>query len=193
MVIILDTFPASSVAKRPGKTPTVSDKCREWVLSCESAGHTILVPAICYYEVLRELKSRQEPPEECFPPGATEEQIAAANARLPQPIPLLWQQALKFSNEFNISTGFVDLYFHGTNDIDMSNAWPFKFVQELSPPHLIIANEASGDAFALDISRQTPEGDCPVVWVCHDDENSEWETIPAMFAYLLGSEQDDEM
>ena len=59
MVIILDTFPASSVAKRPGLILSLSDKCRQWVEDCEEAGHTVLVPAICYYEARRELEQRQ--------------------------------------------------------------------------------------------------------------------------------------
>ena len=59
MIIVLDTFPASSVAKRPGRTPSLSDRCHQWVDDCENAGHTILVPAICYYEALRELEQRQ--------------------------------------------------------------------------------------------------------------------------------------
>lgn len=60
MVIVLDTFPTSSVSKRPGKTqPTVSDQCHQWIGNCQAAGHRILVPAISYYEVLRELEQRQ--------------------------------------------------------------------------------------------------------------------------------------
>jgi toxin FitB len=59
MVIVLDTFPTSSVAKRPGGTLTLSDQCRQWIGECEEAGHTVLVPAICYYETLRELEQRQ--------------------------------------------------------------------------------------------------------------------------------------
>ncbi len=59
MIIILDTFPASSGAKRPGKELSVSDTCREWVDGCEVAGHTMLVPAISYYEALREMERRQ--------------------------------------------------------------------------------------------------------------------------------------
>ena len=58
MIIILDSFPASSVAKLPGKATTLSDNCRQWVEKCEAAGHTLLVPAVCYYEVLRELELR---------------------------------------------------------------------------------------------------------------------------------------
>jgi predicted nucleic acid-binding protein len=58
MIIILDTFPTSSVAKRRGRKPSLLDDCREWVGECELAGHTILVPAIAYYEVLRELELR---------------------------------------------------------------------------------------------------------------------------------------
>lgn len=60
MVIVLDTFPTGSVSKRPGKKrPTVSDACHQWVLACEAAGHRVLIPAISYYEVLRELEQRQ--------------------------------------------------------------------------------------------------------------------------------------
>lgn len=59
MIIVLDTFPASSVGKRPGTIPTLLDQCRRWIEECEAAGHRILVPAIAYYEVLRELELRQ--------------------------------------------------------------------------------------------------------------------------------------
>jgi hypothetical protein len=59
MIIVLDTFPASSVAKRPGRKPSLLDQCREWIAECEAAGHTVLVPAIAYYEVLRELELRR--------------------------------------------------------------------------------------------------------------------------------------
>src|ERR1700722_13083935 len=60
MVIVLDAFPTSSVSKRAGKKqPTVSDKCHQWIIDCETAGHRILVPAIAYYEALRELEQRQ--------------------------------------------------------------------------------------------------------------------------------------
>lgn len=59
MILILDTFPTSSVAKRPGKQPTLSDRCHEWIDDCENAGHTVLVPAIAYYEALREFEQRR--------------------------------------------------------------------------------------------------------------------------------------
>src|SRR4051794_8339165 len=59
MIIVLDTFPASSVAKRPGTVPTLLDQCRQWIGTCEAAGHRVLVPAIAYYEALRELEMRQ--------------------------------------------------------------------------------------------------------------------------------------
>ena len=58
MIIIIDTFPASSVAKRGGKVRSLLDECRDWIEECEAAGHTILVPAVVYYEVLRELELR---------------------------------------------------------------------------------------------------------------------------------------
>jgi predicted nucleic acid-binding protein len=58
VIIVLDTFPASSAAKRPGARSSLLDQCREWIRECEAAGHTVLVPAIAYYEVLRELELR---------------------------------------------------------------------------------------------------------------------------------------
>jgi predicted nucleic acid-binding protein len=60
MVIILDTFPTGSVSKRPGNVhDSVSDQCHQWINACETAGHRLLVPAISYYEVLRELEQRR--------------------------------------------------------------------------------------------------------------------------------------
>jgi len=59
MIIVLDTFPASSSAKRPGNKPSLSDRCRQWLNDCETAGHTLLVPAIAYYEAWRELEQRE--------------------------------------------------------------------------------------------------------------------------------------
>jgi predicted nucleic acid-binding protein len=59
LIIVLDTFPASNVAKPVSRHPTVSDQCRSWIETCERAGHMVLVPAIVYYESLRELEQRQ--------------------------------------------------------------------------------------------------------------------------------------
>jgi predicted nucleic acid-binding protein len=59
MVIVLDTFPASSTGKRPGKNPTLLDQCHQWIADSEAAGHRVMVPAISYYEALRELERRQ--------------------------------------------------------------------------------------------------------------------------------------
>ena len=61
-VIILDTFPLSSTAKLdppPGVAPTTLDRCRYWVEDCIAAGHSMVVPAINYYESLRELERLQ--------------------------------------------------------------------------------------------------------------------------------------
>jgi len=58
-VIILDTFPLSSTAKREppqGTSHTTSDICRQWVQDCVRAGNRVLAPAITYYETLRELE-----------------------------------------------------------------------------------------------------------------------------------------
>lgn len=54
--IILDSFPLSCVGKSRGAAPTLTDHCRQWIRDCVLAGNSILVPAIIYYEVLRELE-----------------------------------------------------------------------------------------------------------------------------------------
>ena len=35
------------------------DDCRQWLDDCETARHTLLVPAVAYYEALRELEVRE--------------------------------------------------------------------------------------------------------------------------------------
>lgn len=54
--IIWDSFPLSCVGKSKSESPTVTDNCRQWVLDCVAAGNPVLVPAIAYYETLRELE-----------------------------------------------------------------------------------------------------------------------------------------
>jgi hypothetical protein len=58
-VIVLDTFPLSSTGKReppPGIAPTAFDLCHWWIQDCIAAGNRVVVPAISYYEALRELE-----------------------------------------------------------------------------------------------------------------------------------------
>ena len=61
-VIVLDTGPLSNcvvpVGAKPGTPPTPAQACRMWLAACERAGAAILVPAIAYYEVLREIERR---------------------------------------------------------------------------------------------------------------------------------------
>lgn len=59
MIIILDTFPTSSTGKLLGKIPTLLDRCQQWIGACETAGHRMIVPAISYYEALREMEMRR--------------------------------------------------------------------------------------------------------------------------------------
>ena len=60
-LIILDTGPLSNcvveVAK-PFEVPKVSQQCRQWIDDCEKSGISLLVPAVAYYEALRELELR---------------------------------------------------------------------------------------------------------------------------------------
>lgn len=58
-VIVLDTFPLSSTGKRealPGAPPTQLNLCHRWIRDCVDAGNRIVVPAISYYESIRELE-----------------------------------------------------------------------------------------------------------------------------------------
>jgi hypothetical protein len=60
-IIILDTGPLSNAVVapvKPNSEHSPSQLCRTWMLDCEGAGALLLVPAICYYEVLRELERR---------------------------------------------------------------------------------------------------------------------------------------
>jgi predicted nucleic acid-binding protein len=60
-IIILDTYPLGNAIVRlamSGNTPTESERCRQWVEDYQNAGATFLVPAIAYYEGLRELEQR---------------------------------------------------------------------------------------------------------------------------------------
>ena len=55
-IIVLDSFPLSSVGKNKSNPPSVTDYCRQWVMDCIAAGNSVRVPAIAYYETLRELE-----------------------------------------------------------------------------------------------------------------------------------------
>ena len=52
--IVLDTGPLGLITKRQGIPE--ADTCRQWLVACIRNGATILVPAIAYYEVRRELE-----------------------------------------------------------------------------------------------------------------------------------------
>jgi hypothetical protein len=78
-IIVLDTGPLSNcvlpIVAGPGTVPTLSGACRQWLIACERAGATMLVPAIAYYEVLREIERRTATAQRrrlrqyCFQPG----------------------------------------------------------------------------------------------------------------------------
>lgn len=61
-IIILDTGPLSNSVvpyAGQGQALTFSQQCRRWIGDCEQNGALLLVPAICYYEALRELERRK--------------------------------------------------------------------------------------------------------------------------------------
>ncbi len=60
--IVLDAYPLGNIAVAPttgGAVPTSSQECRQWMVDCEAAGSVLLVPAIAYYEEVREMEMRQ--------------------------------------------------------------------------------------------------------------------------------------
>lgn len=61
MLIVLDTYPLSSTSHLTVRKSAASDAtaaCNAWVRRCVRAGHRIVVPAIAYYEALREFERR---------------------------------------------------------------------------------------------------------------------------------------
>lgn len=57
LVIVVDTFPLSAAGTRPGdRSKALTIACRQWLRDCNAAGHRLIVPAIAYYEVLREIE-----------------------------------------------------------------------------------------------------------------------------------------
>ncbi len=72
--IVLDAYPLGNAAvppASPGAPPTSSQECRQWMIDCERAGSVLLVPAIAYYEEVRETKQRQAArlQQFCFDPA----------------------------------------------------------------------------------------------------------------------------
>lgn len=60
--IVLDTYPLGNAAlplAAPQTAPTDSQACRLWMRDCEAAGVVLLVPAIAYYEGVRDLFQRR--------------------------------------------------------------------------------------------------------------------------------------
>ena len=45
--------------RHSSSTASLTDQCQQWVRQCLMAGHEIYVPAIAYYETLRELERLQ--------------------------------------------------------------------------------------------------------------------------------------
>ena len=60
--LILDSYPLGNAALSLDETQlgaTEGGRCRRWMADCEANGTILIVPAICYYEEVRELYRRQ--------------------------------------------------------------------------------------------------------------------------------------
>jgi predicted nucleic acid-binding protein len=62
-ILILDTGVLSNcvlpISQPAGGTLSTSQQCRQWLAACERNGANVLVPAIAYYETLREIERRK--------------------------------------------------------------------------------------------------------------------------------------
>ena len=57
LIIVVDKFPLSASAIRLGeRSKALTIACRQWLRDCNAAGHRLIVPAIAYYETLREFE-----------------------------------------------------------------------------------------------------------------------------------------
>ncbi len=56
--IVLDTFAVGSLGQDMNASISPTTLCRDWVRSCIAVGNRVLVPAVCYYETLREMERR---------------------------------------------------------------------------------------------------------------------------------------
>ena len=56
--IILDSFAVGSMGQNSSAPTSATTQCRDWVYRCIRAGNLVFVPAICYYETLREMERR---------------------------------------------------------------------------------------------------------------------------------------
>ena len=59
--LVLDSYPLSNAAIAPARsgTPNHSQQCQQWMDDCEAAGKILLVPAIAYYESVRDMFQRR--------------------------------------------------------------------------------------------------------------------------------------
>ncbi len=115
-IIVLDTGVLSNCAVRIGigsEERTPSESCREWLTDCERAGILLLVPAIIYYETLREIErrkaavQRQRLVDFCF---KTDRFVPLTTAHLERAA-LIWAQS---QNSGNTTAG------KGALDIDLT-------------------------------------------------------------------------
>lgn len=57
--IVLDTFGVGSVGQDMSAPLSLTTQCRDWVRACIASGNPVFVPAVCYYEALREMERRK--------------------------------------------------------------------------------------------------------------------------------------
>lgn len=145
-------------------------------------------------EALERLRQRKHLLPEDFGPEASDQDIDEANARLPVPLPGAWQSVLHIANGFGLAGSGAAFIFYASESVFTSDSEMAlgDDLRELSPPHLVIGDEFGGDWLTLDISEQTPEGDCPVAWVSHGGggEDSRWEGIAPCLQWLLQMSED---
>ena len=126
--------------------------------------------------------------------GATDSQIRAAAKKLRRPIPLAWQQVMKIADG-----GAIFTHAKECEEFDMSKAKDFaknnKFARDFVeqgwpkfPKHYlaVVANEFQ-DFIFLDTSKVNRDGDCPVVFIDHEEcrVQKKWPSIAKLLEYVL--------
>lgn len=140
---------------------------------------------------LAELEAYRRERDIEFGPGLSEQEIDEAEAMLPHKFPKAWRRVLRYSGRMEF--GDFDTIPHKPYKIrkrvssqildymEEMHLFSSDLMPDLIDRLLPVAKRSSGDLFALDISRVTPEGDCPVMSMT---DNTPDRVLPSLAHFL---------
>ena len=128
--------------------------------------------------------------------GAKQEDLAAAEEKLGYAIPARWKELLLMIDGFEIDNcnaldGIAMLYVASAKDLVRMHKGCRSMIQigwpEVPKTHLGVARNDLDDAIFLDTTKLTPEGDCPVIFMDHEECQivASWPTIGAFLSSAL--------